>query len=183
MASADKTVKPDLKSFTDILPVLPIIPDENPMDFTSFQAGLWNDLSPNSPYASVLADSIIAKEWELYRLRRWQSSLTLSRAEEQLSHALSKLLPQTSSPEVNIKDLAKAACRESDGQNEALEILEELGINVSQTLAQVYVGDDDAVLHFERQISALENSRRRLRADFNEVNKRFHLTAEEAEEL
>ena len=73
-SDANKPVS-KVRSFRDMLSSAPIMPDETQQDYDAFQTAMLNDLGPKSAYANVIADSIIANEWELYRLRRWFGKL------------------------------------------------------------------------------------------------------------
>ena len=95
---------PVYETFSDILPDIPIMPDESPMDFAVFQEGLSKDLAPNSPYQHVVSHNIIANEWEMFRLRRWSAVLLANKAADDMikiaAHGLkerpslaSKLIP------------------------------------------------------------------------------------------
>lgn len=176
-----KPADQDVHSFRDILSIPPIMPDETLQDYEVFKAGMLADLEPGSAYAHVIADNIIANEWELYRLRRWLEHLRLARAERYLTVELENSLSQKDANKLNIPALAESAMSPAGDRTPGLKALEKLGIDIARLLALTYVLHDEGVEHFETQLMSLERRRRRLRQDFNAVNNRDKTTIDDAE--
>jgi hypothetical protein len=59
-----------LESFADLLPVRDPIPGEDPGSFEGFRAAMMASLIPGTPYECVIAENLIAIEWELLQHRR-----------------------------------------------------------------------------------------------------------------
>ena len=64
----------DLASFADLLPVREHIIGEDPDTFDGFHAGMMQSLLPATPYESVIAENLIAIEWELLQHRRMRDA-------------------------------------------------------------------------------------------------------------
>ena len=174
--------EPDVKNFVDTLPELPVMPDESLADFESFQSGMLEDLAPSSAYANVLADNIIANEWETYRLRRWRKTLLVAHAEEYLAGAIFGAGIQDMSKS-KARALAKSALFEGEDQAEVLEMLKALKIDPSTSLARASGVYDGALAYFEQKLASYEGRRRRLRAEFNAFEGRNTKSIPDAELL
>jgi hypothetical protein len=59
-----------LASFADLLSCRPPIPGEEPGGFQALRGGLLASLTPMTPYECVVAESLVAIEWELHQRRR-----------------------------------------------------------------------------------------------------------------
>jgi hypothetical protein len=59
-----------LASFADLLSSRPPVPGEEPGGFQTLRGGLLASLTPMTPYECVVAESLIAIEWELHQRRR-----------------------------------------------------------------------------------------------------------------
>jgi len=62
-----------LESFADILPVRDPIPGEDPGSFEGFHAAMMTSLVPGTPYECVIAENLIAIEWELLQHQRMRN--------------------------------------------------------------------------------------------------------------
>ena len=63
-----------LESFADILPSRDPIVGEDPGSFDCFREALHRSLSPMTPYEYVVAENLIAIEWELIQRRRMREA-------------------------------------------------------------------------------------------------------------
>lgn len=59
-----------LERFADLLPARDHIIGEDPGSFDGFHEGLMQSLAPLTPYEGVIAENLIAIEWELVQHRR-----------------------------------------------------------------------------------------------------------------
>lgn len=59
-----------LARFADILPAREHIIGEDPGSFEGFREGMMTSLMPLTPYEGVIAENLIAIEWELIQHRR-----------------------------------------------------------------------------------------------------------------
>jgi hypothetical protein len=64
----------DLASFADLLPSRAPIIGEDPGSFDGFQKGMMQSLLPMTPYEGVIAENLIAIEWELLQHRRMRDA-------------------------------------------------------------------------------------------------------------
>jgi len=63
-----------LKTFADVLPDRDPIVGEDPGSFDGFRAGLIKALTPLTPYELVIAENLVAIEWELVQQRRMRDA-------------------------------------------------------------------------------------------------------------
>lgn len=63
-----------LKSFEDLLPARDPIVGEDPGSFTGFHEAMMSSLFPATPYECVVAENLIAIEWELAQHRRMRDA-------------------------------------------------------------------------------------------------------------
>ncbi len=64
----------DLTSFADLLPAREPIVGEDPGSFEGFHNGMMQSLLPMTPYEGVIAENLIAIEWELLQHRRMRDA-------------------------------------------------------------------------------------------------------------
>ena len=64
----------DLSSFADLLPKRAPIVGEDAGSFEGFHAGMMHSLRPMTPYEGVIAENLIAIEWELLQHRRMRDA-------------------------------------------------------------------------------------------------------------
>ena len=64
----------NLASFAEILPHRDPIIGEDPGSFKAFHQGLMQSLAPTTPYECVIAENLIAIEWELLQHRRMREA-------------------------------------------------------------------------------------------------------------
>ena len=64
----------DLKSFADLLADRAPIIGEDPGSFEAFREGMMQSLRPMTPYEGVIAENLIAIEWELLQHRRMRDA-------------------------------------------------------------------------------------------------------------
>src|SRR6056297_2140413 len=63
-----------LKSFADLLPTRDPIPGEDPGSFQTFHAAMMASLGPATPHECVIAENLVAIEWELAQHRRMRDA-------------------------------------------------------------------------------------------------------------
>jgi len=72
--SAPDPARFNLTSFADLLPERAHIIGENPGSFDGFRDGMMQSLAPMTPYEGVIAENLIAIEWELLQHRRMRDT-------------------------------------------------------------------------------------------------------------
>lgn len=60
----------DLNTFADMLPARDPIPGEDPGTFADFHSVMMRSLAPATPYEGVIAENLVAIEWEPVQHRR-----------------------------------------------------------------------------------------------------------------
>ena len=63
-----------LDTFSQILAPRPPIVGEDPASFDGFHRGMMQSLTPTTPYEGVIAENLIAIEWELLQHRRMRDA-------------------------------------------------------------------------------------------------------------
>ena len=64
----------NLTSFAELLPARDHIIGEDPGSFDGFHGGMMQSLAPVTPYEGVIAENLIAIEWELLQHRRMRDA-------------------------------------------------------------------------------------------------------------
>lgn len=170
MAQSVNNTARELERIASVLPKLPIMPDENPAEFEEFQAGLLSYLDPNSAYQNIIAQDIVASEWEIFRIRRWLKVLITASAEEYFTSEIAEKLSEEEAKDIDVKSYAKTAMQIKPGkQQEMTKWFEDRDINLTRSLALAYSNYEDKFAHLERQIRLLENGRKRLWEDYISV--------------
>ena len=90
--SADTTL-PDparfnLPQFSDLLPARDPFIGEDPVSYQGLHAGLMQTLAPLTPYECVIAENLIAIEWELLQQRRMRETAIRQGAKEAVEKAV-----------------------------------------------------------------------------------------------
>lgn len=76
-----------LASFADLLSTRPPIPGEVPGGFDAFRDGLLASLTPLTPYECVVAENLVAIEWELFQRRRMREVVLRKELRKSISKA------------------------------------------------------------------------------------------------
>ena len=80
----------NLTSFADLLPSRAPIIGEDPGSFEGFHAGMMQSLLPMTPYEGVIAENLIAIEWELLQHRRMRDAGLRRVVRDRVSEAVVK---------------------------------------------------------------------------------------------
>lgn len=80
----------NLTSFADLLPSRAPIIGEDPGSFAGFHNGMMQSLLPMTPYEGVIAENLIAIEWELLQHRRMRDAGLRSVVRNHVSKAVVK---------------------------------------------------------------------------------------------
>ena len=80
----------NLASFADLLPSRAPIIGEDPGSFEGFHAGMMQSLRPMTPYEGVIAENLIAIEWELLQHRRMRDAGLRTVVRDRVSEAVVK---------------------------------------------------------------------------------------------
>lgn len=74
-------------SFIELLPGRGSMPGPSADAFPAFESALLRSLAPATPYEAVIAENLIAIEWELLQHRRMRDRAVASRVEEKIVEA------------------------------------------------------------------------------------------------
>jgi len=190
-----------LESFADLLPVRDPIPGEDPGSFEGFRAAMMASLIPGTPYECVIAENLIAIEWELVQHRRMRDSglrvlirkairkaiVRQKDAEHQSALEASwERHVEAGGSEANWnetpfdRDAAKmagehlAACamsRDPETQARAYEDVSALGMDPVEIMGEAYRSYEDSVTHHENRLPELEQRRREVKRDFDALQR------------
>jgi hypothetical protein len=109
-----------LASFYDLLSSRPHIPGEQPGGFDALRSGLLASLTPATPYECVVAESIVAIEWELLQRRRMRDATLRGKLREAITTSAMSIAQ--SLHDADVQDARKDAWDAfSDPENEEIE--------------------------------------------------------------
>lgn len=77
-----------LASFLELLPGRDPLPGQSPAAFPAFEAGLLRALAPVTPYEAVIAENLIAIEWDLLQHRRMRDRVLARQVEHKITEAV-----------------------------------------------------------------------------------------------
>lgn len=80
-----------LSSFADLLPKRPPMICEDPGSFEGFRDGMMQSLTPFTPYECVIAENLVAIEWDLLQHRRMRDASIRASVREALIEAVIKI--------------------------------------------------------------------------------------------
>lgn len=150
-----------------------VLPDEKADKFEYLRQALFQDLEPKSPYEQLLAEQMVALEWDAVRYRRLRDNLLKGEFRE-LSKgvfalgAIGRVNPKLETEKSKAQALDLVA-QDNDRRQSALNILADMEIQPSEIMAKAcqQVAKDLEV--FERQIAETETRRRKLRDDYDRL--------------
>ncbi|MZR13383.1 hypothetical protein GQE99_10175 [Maritimibacter sp. DP07] len=164
-----------------------ILPGENAETHETLRQALLSDLAPATPYETLLAEHLIALEWEALRHRRLRDSLLRAEFRVQAEGVFAKGIVEAvhdfeQTPES--KDLAfDLVASDPERRETALAALAELEISVEEIMARTYTSLAKDLEPHERQIAEIETRRRKLREDFDRLKSANAVLVEDAEEV
>ena len=133
----------NLASFADLLPSRAPIIGEDPRSFEGFHNGMMQSLLPMTPYEGVIAENLIAIEWELLQHRRMRDAGLRRMVRDRVSKAVVKREEAAHDAKLD----AAWEAHEADGGTEGdwkdpFTFDEEAARAAGQTLAQNAVSRD-----------------------------------------
>lgn len=164
-----------------------VLPDEDGDSFEFLRQALFQDLKPMSPYEQLLAEQMVALEWDAVRYRRLRDNLLRNEFREHsegvfglgsIGHV--KLTLKDQSYKTKARDLV---AHDSDRRQSALNFLAEKEIAPAEIMAKAYQSIAKDLEVFERQIAETEARRRKLRDDYDRVQSSRAKQVEDAEEV
>ena len=175
----------DLKHWSDLVARINLTPDEDPADFEPLHTALIQDLEPGTPYEKMLAENLVALEWEMLRHRRLRDGLLLTAFREQLMVAISEGKALTQNPAKRkvldsqiIPLINQLADNNATGRSQLDELLKPLNSSITELVAGAYSDASEFIASHENRLAQLEGRRRKLMQDFNSL-KQTRLKEEE----
>jgi hypothetical protein len=162
-----------------------VLPDENADSFEYLRKALFQDLEPKSPYEQLLAEQMVALEWDAVRYRRLRDNLLKIEFRELSKGAFARgaigrvhSTLETEKSKAHVRDLV---AQDSDRRQSALTFLADFEITPSEIMAKAYQHVAKDLEVFERQIAETETRRRKLREDYDRVRGARAKKVEDAE--
>ena len=119
-----------------------LLPDEDADSFAYLRQALFQDLEPKSPYEQLLAEEMVALEWDTIRYRRFRDNLLRSEFREFALGAfgVGRIDPYKGHRfdkkyHIQAQDLV---VQDSDRRQSALNILEDQQITPSEIMAKAF---------------------------------------------
>ena len=198
------TTKPSefgLASFADLISRRDSIPGEAPLVFQAFHSQIFETLLPVTPYEAVIAENLIAIEWELLQHRRMRDATLRSEIKSAISRAVEVREKAFWTEQINSdRDVWVAAGNAEEdfafdafdgrsafvlGENLAQRLLDqdpklqsnaeaeliELGLDALQLMGIAYRSNSGNVAHHDDKIQDLERRRRQVKADLDSLQK------------
>lgn len=197
-----------LASFADILPARDPIVGEDPGSFDEFHRGMMRSLAPFTPYECVVAENLVAIEWELLQHRRMRDAdlrriihVAIRKAvirekeydhEAEFDRACEAHFDAGGSeeewkePRFDGKaagragdDLAeRAISRDPEEQASAYAEITALGMDPVEIMGEAYRSYEEFVVRHEEKIRELEQRRREVKRDFDALQRTRPVEAE-----
>jgi hypothetical protein len=190
-----------LERFADLLPTRDPIVGEDPGSFETFHAAMMASLGPATPYECVIAENLIAIEWELVQHRRMRDSGIRDIIREAIRKAVVRQKDEEYDAALDVdwerhveaggdeddweptrfdRDAAEAAgedlaaramSRDLEAQAIAYEEVSALGMDPVEIMGEAYRSYDRSVTHHDNRLHELEGRRREVKRDFDALQR------------
>lgn len=186
----------NLESFAAILPDREPIVGEDPASWEALSAGLRQALNPKTPYEAVIAENLIAIEWELLQHR----SMRDAAIRKTIRRAIRRAAANAGAVPEFATDLADRAVSTDEAvRNYACQQIQELGMEPVELMGEAYRGalvgrrpdplpaaaadipgysmpvesedlqPDNSAEHHDEKIRQLERRRREVKRDYDQL--------------
>jgi len=200
-----------LSSFAELLSARPPILGEEPHTYEGFRDGLMRALTPFTPYECVVAENLVAIEWELYQQRRMREAAlrkelygTVHRAlmaQERFRHEVALDAAWEAhaaaggdaddweedefdeyAATARARDLAaRATSEDPDTQADAEADLAQMGLSTVSLMSEAYAKRSGAAARHDEKLQELERRRREVKRDYDALQKTRPVEAEVAD--
>lgn len=190
-----------LDSFADLLPIRDPIPGEDPGSFATFHVAMVASLGPATPYECVIAENLVAIEWELVQHRRMRDAGLRDIIRQAICKAVVRQKDAEHDAELDEaweqhvaaggdeddweptrfdRDAAEAAggdlaaramSRDLDTQARAYEEVSALGMDPVAIMGEAYRSHDRSVTQHDNRLRELEGRRREVKRDFDALQR------------
>jgi hypothetical protein len=169
----------NLTSFADLLFRRAPLIGEDHETYDAFHAALIQSLGPATPYACVIAENLVALEWELLQHRKMRDAGLRRFTVEVIAAAFVAAQKETQKSKFNAKaaqtagkKLAqRATSPDAQIRHAAQAEITALGMDPVQVMSEAYQTSNMGVTHHDLAIRELEKRRREVKRDFDAVQK------------
>jgi hypothetical protein len=168
----------------DLVPRPLFTPGEDQTAYEGFRAAILGKLAPSTPYEQIVAEKILALEWEQVRRRETREQVILL----ELRRFLLKTLDERPKPNhsINLTErqiaLTDAVFDEDHpGREIALEVLEDEGYTLGGAIALAHLKASQFTTLLDKSMADLERRVRRLHEDYETLKASRKKPLEEAE--
>lgn len=127
----------NLESFAAILPQREAIVGEDPVSWEAFHAGMRQSLNPGTPYEAVIAENLIAIEWELLQHRRMRDAALRKAIRRAIRTAAANA---DAAPEFATDLADRAVSTDEAVRDYAYRQISELGMKPVELMGEAYRG-------------------------------------------
>jgi len=181
---------PDVQSPQDLLRDIfspNLLPDESAESYEALRAALFSDLSPEAPYEHLLADQLVALEWDVLRHRRLRDSLLRAEFREQAVGVFYEgsvgRVNDAYSATGSRNSAAQLVSRDPGTRETALSELSARQITPEEIMAKACQAIARDLEPHDNQIAEIEARRRRLREDYDRVKASRARPIDDADEI
>ncbi len=197
-----------LTSFADLLPARPPIIGEDAGSFKGFQEGMMRSLAPFTAYEAVIAENLIAIEWELLQHRRMREAALRSDIEWDVKRAVvarqrarheaaqkvaraafikkngeeaawkEPAFDETAAEKLGEALAARAVSPEPAVQAKAHAEIVELGLRPIDLMSRAYLDADGFADAHDEKVQQLERRRREVKRDYDALQRLRPVEAE-----
>lgn len=190
-----------LETFADLLPGRAPIPGEEPGSFETFHAGMMASLAPATPYECIIAENLIAIEWQLVQHRRMRDAnlreiirnaiceAVVHQREAAYSAARDEAWDRhleaggdkddwqfsrfdgDAAEEAGEHLAARAMSRDPEVQARACDEVSALGMELVDIMGEAYRSLDSSMFDHGSKIPSLERRRRAVKHDFDALQR------------
>ncbi len=193
-----------LTSFADLLRRRPPIPGEGDLSFEKFHQQLMASLAPMTPYEAVIAENLIAIEWELLQHRRMREAGLRREIADSICQAVifrSKMVwsekleaacdawveagndeesyefepfDEDAAEQLGHELAEQLVDSDPEIQAEAEQELIELGMDSLEVMGEAYRSHNRQVTFHDQKIQELERRRRQVKSDLDDLQNARH---------
>jgi hypothetical protein len=183
----DLTITPPtafgLKSFADLLPARDPIIGEDAGSFDRFHRAMVASLGPTTPYECVVAENLIAIEWELTQHRRMRDASLRQIIQSAIFDAFVSFKQDehvqqsegefdNRAVEEEAKDLVeRALSSDAKVQAKAYGELNALGMDPVEIMGEAYSTHERSVTYHDNKLRELEVRRREVKRDYDALQR------------
>lgn len=172
-----------LESFADLLPARNPIIGEDAGSFDRFHGAMVASLGPTTPYECVIAENLIAIEWELTQHRRMRDASLRQIIQSAIFDAFVSFrqdehkrqsegeFDQKAAEEEAMGLVERALSSDAKVQAEAYGTVYALGMDPVEVMGEAYSTHQRSVTYHDNKLRELEVRRREVRRDYDALQR------------